>query len=229
MVIDWSDGRVREGQYNALITTLLSLLCFLSDLVNFPGPGFGLGHWSAIDHICNLLAVSHCSRPVDIMSVTWWPVFGWSDLVQNSLHCQPARQEVGIYSILKSMGRKQLCCVSYTLWCNQDIVCECVHTWISSRTTCYRFSVRAQARETCSEIMLMTCLMCVCRCLAHIRELLDILTYNHSTIIAREHIPEETESDKFSKVLISCILVNVVFIVVSFWCTWLACETSSVC
>jgi len=56
--------------------------------------------------------------------------------------------------------------------------------------------------------------MCVCRCLAHIRELLDILTYNHSTIIAREHLAEETENDKFSKVLIYCILVNVVIVIV---------------
>jgi len=42
--------------------------------------------------------------------------------------------------------------------------------------------------------------MCACRCLQHIRELLDILTTNSDTIVAREHIAEETENDKFTKV-----------------------------
>jgi len=41
---------------------------------------------------------------------------------------------------------------------------------------------------------------CVVRCLAHIRELLEILHKNHATIIAQEHIADETEGEKFTKV-----------------------------
>lgn len=37
------------------------------------------------------------------------------------------------------------------------------------------------------------------KCLAHVHELLDLLTNNYTTIIAQEHIPEETENDKFTK------------------------------
>jgi len=44
-------------------------------------------------------------------------------------------------------------------------------------------------------------MVCFSRCLAHVRELLDLLSNNHDTIIAREHIHEETENDKFTKVL----------------------------
>lgn len=37
------------------------------------------------------------------------------------------------------------------------------------------------------------------KCLAHIQELLDILHGNNTTIIAQEHLAEETEGDKFTK------------------------------
>jgi translation initiation factor 3 subunit C len=37
------------------------------------------------------------------------------------------------------------------------------------------------------------------KCLEHVRELLDILTKNSETIIAREYVAEETENEKFTK------------------------------
>jgi len=46
----------------------------------------------------------------------------------------------------------------------------------------------------------------VFRCLAHIRELLDILHSNHATITAREPIADETDGDKFAKVFVSYVL-----------------------
>jgi len=50
-------------------------------------------------------------------------------------------------------------------------------------------------------IFMLACLFLVHRCLLYIRELLELLTVNIDTIIAREYVAEETENDKFTKVL----------------------------
>jgi hypothetical protein len=72
------------------------------------------------------------------------------------------------------------------------------------------FCCCGKIRFLCAEVILFVILflfcMCdipyvVCRCLQYITELLDMLTKNIETIIAREYVTEETESEKFGKVL----------------------------